>query len=134
MERTLVIIKPDAMERKLMGNIISIYEKEGFHISAIKVLKPSIEIAKTHYTEHKDKPFFNDAVNCITRGEVCAFIIEGDNAIATVRSINGATDPLKAEAGTIRGKYGVSKTENTVHASDSVLSAEREIKLWFPEI
>lgn len=133
MERTLVIIKPDAMERKLMGEIISVYEKKGFHIAALKIIKPSLEIAQNHYVEHKAKPFFGEAVNCITRGEVCLIIIEGDNAIATVRKINGATDPLTAEANTIRGRYGVSKTENTVHASDSIESAEREIKLWFPE-
>lgn len=134
MERTLVIIKPDAMERKLMGEIISIYEKKGFHISALKIKKPSMEIAKTHYAEHKAKPFFKDAVNCITRGEVCVLIIEGNNAITMVRRINGATDPLEADMGTIRGSYGMTKTENTVHASDCVESAEREIAIWFPEL
>lgn len=134
MEKTLVIIKPDAVERKLMGEIISIYEKEGFHIAALKITSPSLEIAQTHYAEHKDKPFFTEAVNCITRGEVCLLILEADNAVNMVRKINGVTDPEVAEANTIRGRYGVSKTENTVHASDSVDSAEREIKLWFPEL
>lgn len=133
MERTLVIIKPDAMERKLMGEIISIYEKKELCISSMKVLKPSLEIAKRHYNEHKDKPFFDEAVNCISRGKVCVLIIEGNNAIAKVRKINGATDPLEAEAGSIRGRYAVSKTENTVHASDCLENAESEIKLWFPE-
>jgi nucleoside-diphosphate kinase len=134
MERTLVIIKPDAMERKLMGEIISIYEKKGLHISSIKIVKPSIGIAEQHYIEHKDKPFFNMLVNYITRGEVCALIVEGSNAVALVRKINGATDPMDADMGTIRGRYAISKTENTVHSSDSAESAEREIKLWFSEL
>jgi len=132
MERALAIIKPDAMERKLMGEIISIYEKKGLHISAARIVKPSRELAETHYGEHRDRPFFAEVVGYITRGEVCALIIEGDNAVNIVRRINGATDPIAAEAGSIRGRYGVSKTENSVHASDSAESAEREIKLWFP--
>ncbi|HYF81550.1 MAG TPA: nucleoside-diphosphate kinase [Clostridia bacterium] len=134
MERTLVIIKPDAKERKLMGEIISIYEKKGLHISSSKIIKPTIEIAKNHYIEHKDKPFFKELINYITRGEVCVLIIEGDNVIAMVRKINGATDPLEADMGTVRGRFAISKTENTVHSSDSVESAEREIKIWFPEL
>jgi nucleoside-diphosphate kinase len=133
MERAMVIIKPDAMERKLMGEIISIYEKKGLHISAAKIVKPSRDLAESHYGEHRDKPFFAEVVRYITRGEVCALIIEGGNAVSIVRRINGATDPITAEAGSIRGRYGVSKTENSVHASDSAESAEREIKLWFPE-
>ena len=134
MERTLVIIKPDAMERKLMGEIISIYEKRGFHISSAKIMKPTIEIARLHYYEHKDKTFFEKLVNYITRGEVCILIIEGDKAISAVRRINGATDPAEAEIGSVRGRYALSKTENTVHSSDSKESAEREIKIWFPEL
>lgn len=134
MEKTLVLIKPDAMERKLMGEIISIYEKKGLHISALKILKPSIKIAESHYVEHKDKPFFKELVNFITRGEVCALIIEADNAINLVRKINGATNPLDADMGSIRGQFAVSKSENAVHSSDSAESVEREIKIWFPEI
>jgi len=134
MERTLVLIKPDAMERKLMGEIISIYEKKGFHISALKIVKPSRELAEEHYAEHKGKPFYERLVNFITRGEVCAMVIEGENVIEAVRKINGATDPLNAEPGTIRGRYALSKSENAVHASDSIQSAEREIKIWFPEL
>lgn len=133
MERAFVIIKPDAMERKLMGELISIYEKKGLHISAARIVKPSRQLAEAHYEEHRDKPFFAEVVRYITRGEVCALIIEGENAISIVRRINGATDPITAEAGSIRGRYGISKTENSVHASDSAESAEREIKLWFPE-
>ena len=134
MERTLVLIKPDAMERKLMGEIITIYENRGLHISSLKIIKPSIEIAKTHYIDHKDKPFYESLVSYITSGEVCALVIEGDNVVTKVRKINGATDPLDADMGTIRGRFAISKSENTVHSSDSVESAEREIKIWFPEI
>lgn len=134
MEKTLVLIKPDAMERKLMGEIISIYEKKGLHISALKIIKPSIEIAESHYIEHKGKLFFKELVNFITRGEVCALIIEADNAIELVRKINGATNPLDADMGSIRGQFAVSKSENAVHSSDCIENAEREMKIWFPEI
>ncbi|MGI5997469.1 MAG: nucleoside-diphosphate kinase [Lutispora sp.] len=134
MERTLVLIKPDAMERKLMGEIISIYEKKGFSISALKIVKPTKEMAEEHYAEHKGKPFYEPLVNFITKGEVCAVVMEGENIIDAVRKLNGATDPLNAEPGTIRGRYALSKSENAVHASDSVESAEREIKIWFPEL
>lgn len=131
MERTLVLIKPDAMERKLMGEIISVYEKKGLHIAALRIVKPTIDIAKKHYNEHKGKPFFQELINFITRGEVCALIIESDNAVEVVRKINGATDPQDADAGTIRGKFALSKSENAVHSSDSVESAVREIAIWF---
>lgn len=122
------------MERKLMGEIISIYEKKGFSISALKIVKPTKEMAEEHYAEHKGKPFYEPLVNFITKGEVCAVVMEGENIIDAVRKLNGATDPLNAEPGTIRGRYALSKSENAVHASDSVESAEREIKIWFPEL
>lgn len=134
MERTLVLIKPDAMERKLMGEVISFYEKSNLHIAAMKIIKASIELAKKHYDEHKEKPFFNELIEYITRGEVCALIIEGENAIEEVRKINGATDPKNAALSTIRGRYALSKSENSVHASDSKESAEREINLWFTKL
>jgi nucleoside-diphosphate kinase len=133
MERSLVLIKPDGVERKLVGQIITIYEKKGLEITSLKIVKPTKEIAEKHYIEHKDKPFFKGLVDYLTRGKVCAIIIEGDNVIKMVRKINGATDPADAETGTIRGQFALSKTENIVHASDSVESAEREIKIWFPE-
>jgi nucleoside-diphosphate kinase len=133
MERSLVLIKPDAVERGLIGQIIAIYERKGLNITALKILKPSREIAEKHYIEHKDKPFFNELVIFLTRGKVCALIIEGDNVVKLVRKINGATDPAEAEMGTIRGQFALSKSENIVHASDSVESAEREIKIWFGE-
>ena len=133
MERTLVLIKPDGVERRLVGQIISIYERKGLEITALKMLEPTKEIAEQHYIEHKDKPFFMELVNFITRGKVCAMIIQGDNVVKTVRKINGATDPAEAEPGSIRGQFALSKSENIVHASDSAESAEREIKIWFPE-
>jgi len=134
MERTLVLIKPDAVERRLTGEIISIYEKKGLHISALKITKPSKETAEEHYAEHTGKPFFDNLVSYITSGEVCALILEGNNVIAMVRKMNGATDPANADAGTIRGQFAISMSENTVHASESMKSAQREIKIWFPEI
>ena len=134
MERTLVLIKPDAVERRLVGKIISIYEEKGLYISAIKIIKPSLEMAKEHYAEHKDMPYFKALTEYITRGNVCALILEGDNAIQVVRKINGATDPLNADVGTIRGRFATSKSENIVHSSDSPENAAREILIWFPEI
>lgn len=131
MERTLVLIKPDAIERKLMGEIISVYEKNNLDIINIKMVKPSVEIAHKQYYEHADKPFFNELVNYIIRGYVCALIIQGDNIIEKVRKINGATDPINAEPKTIRKMFALSKQENSVHGSDSKESAEREIKIWF---
>lgn len=133
MERSLVLVKPDGVERRLMGEIISIYEKKGLNIAALKLIQPTREIAENHYIEHKDKSFFKELVAFLTLGKVCAMIIEGDNVVKMVRKINGATDPAEAELGTIRGRFAVSKSENIVHASDSVESAEREIKIWFPE-
>ena len=132
MERTLVLIKPDAMERKLMGEIISVYEKSYLHITAMKIIRPTIKISEEHYVEHKEKPFFKELIDYITRGEVCALIIEGENAVEEVRRLNGATDPKNAEPSSIRGRFALSKSENSVHASDSRESAEREIKIWFP--
>lgn len=129
----MVLLKPDAMERRLMGQIISIYEQKGLNIIALKIVRPSKDITESHYAEHKDKPFFQGLVNYLTRGKVCALVIEGDNVIKMIRKINGATDPAEAEAGTIRGQFAVSKTENIVHSSDSTESAEREIKIWFAE-
>lgn len=134
MEKTLVLIKPDAMKRNLMGEIISIYQRKGLEITHLKVVQPSPELVKEHYKEHEGKPFFNNLVEFLTSYRVCAFVIEGERVIETVRKLNGATDPLEAELGTIRGKYATYKSYNVVHASDSLESANREIALWFPEI
>ncbi|MGL4849624.1 MAG: nucleoside-diphosphate kinase [Clostridium sp.] len=131
MERSLILIKPDGVEKKVIGKIISIYEKENLEIKELKLLRASEDIAKKHYEEHKEKPFFNDLIQFITRNPICAMIIEGEDAIKKVRELNGDTNPSKAKEGTIRNLYGDSIGENCVHSSDSVESAEREIKIWF---
>ena len=131
MEKTLVLIKPDATERNIIGNIISFYEKGGLKISEIKILKAPIEKAKLHYAEHIGRPYFDELISYITRSPLCALIIEGEDAINKVRQINGNTDPLTADKNTIRGSFGLSKTENSVHASDSPENALKEIGIWF---
>lgn len=131
MERTLVLIKPDATERNIIGKIIDFYEKEGLKITSLKMLKAPAETAELHYSEHKGKPYFDDLISYITRSPLCALVIQGDNAISKVREINGNTDPSKAAPNTIRGTFGVSKTENSVHASDSLENASKEITIWF---
>lgn len=131
MERSLVLIKPDGVEKKVIGRIISFYEENKLNIESLKLINVTEEKAKEHYFEHKEKPFFKDLIQFITRGPVCAMIIAGDNAISKVRDLNGATDPKKAKEGTIRSLYGNSVSENCVHSSDSKESAEREIKIWF---
>lgn len=133
-EKTLVLIKPDGIERKLIGKIINFYEEKNLTISALKMLNASPSIAEQHYIEHKGKSFFNDLISYLTGGKVIAMIIEGENAINLTRKVNGATDPLDADMGSIRGKFGNKKNRNLVHASDSPDSAERELKLWFPEL
>lgn len=133
MEKSLVLIKPDGVEKRLIGKIIKMYEEDGLTISELKMLKVSKELGMKHYEEHKGKEFFNKLINYITRGPVCAMILEGENAINRVRKINGATNPEVAEKGTIRYLYADNMTENCVHASDSNESAERECELWFNE-
>lgn len=131
MERTLVLIKPDAVQRNLIGKIVDKYESSGLKIVAIRMEQITPDFAAKHYEEHIGKPFYNGLVEFITSSPLCAMIIEGDNAISRVREINGATNPEEAEEGTIRKIFAESKSKNCVHASDSKESAEREIKLWF---
>ena len=131
MEKTLVLIKPDAVERNLIGKIISLYEDKGLKVTALKMLKADREISMKHYNEHVGRPYFDNLMSYITRSPLVAMILEGENAIALVRQINGKTNPLEADEGTIRKLYGESKTYNTVHASDSSASATREIEIWF---
>lgn len=131
MERSLVLIKPDGVEKKVIGKIISLYEENGLNISNLKLMKADRSIAEEHYSEHKDKPFFENLVNFITRSPICAMILEGEEAIKRVRELNGSTNPLEAKEGTIRNLYGNSIRENCVHSSDSNESAEREINIWF---
>lgn len=133
MEETLVLIKPDGVKRQICGEILTRYERKGLIIKAMKLLQTPIELAQEHYAEHKDKPFFGELVDFITYGPVLAFVLAGKNAVTSVRTINGATNPVDATPGSIRGDYALTMDSNVVHASDSVDSAAREIHLWFPE-
>ncbi len=133
-EKTLVLVKPDGVKKHVCGEVISRFERKGLSIHAIKMIQVPVELAKKHYAEHEGKGFFNDLIAFITSGPVLAMVIEGENAVAAVRQINGATDPLKAVPGSIRGDFATSIDENIVHASDAPETAEREIGLWFPEL
>ncbi|SJZ31094.1 nucleoside-diphosphate kinase [Selenihalanaerobacter shriftii] len=133
MEKTFFMIKPDGVKRNLVGDVVSRVEKRGLTIKAMKMLQISDELAKKHYAEHVDKPFFSDLEEFITSGPVVAMVVEGPKAIKTVRNMMGATDPFEAKPGTIRGDYALIIDENVVHGSDSAESAEREINLFFNE-
>jgi nucleoside-diphosphate kinase len=130
-ERTFVMVKPDGVQRGLVGEIISRLERKGLKIVAMKMLKIPKELAEEHYAEHKAKPFFSSLVSYITSGPVVAMVVEGKNAVKVVRKLVGATNPSEAEPGTIRGDFGLDLGRNVVHASDSMASAEREIGLFF---
>lgn len=130
-ERTLVIIKPDAVQRGLVGEIVSRFEKRGIKIVAMKMVKVSRELAEKHYGIHRGKPFFEPTVEYITSSPVVAMVLEGINAIDMVRKMMGKTNPQDAEPGTIRGDYGQFIGRNIVHGSDSKETAEFEINLWF---
>lgn len=134
MERTLVLIKPDGVERRLIGEIIGFYERKNLNIIALKMVKADREIAEKHYVEHKGREYFDSLINYITEDKICALVIEGEGVIEVVRKINGDKDPLKADLGSIRGKFSCHKTRNLVHASDSIENANREIGIWFPEL
>ncbi len=133
MERSLVLIKPDAMQRGLAGTIITRLEKQWLKLVAIKMLHLDKALARRHYAIHKDKPFFNSLVDYISSDPIIAAVFEGEGAIAVIRKTMGATDPAKAEAGTIRGDFGVDIEHNSAHGSDSIETAEKEIKLFFSE-
>ncbi len=130
-DRTLVLCKPDAVERRLVGEIISRFERKGLRIAEMRMMAIDEDLAGRHYAEHVDKPFFKDLVTFITRGPVVAMIVEGPEAPAVVRTLMGATNPRQAAPGTIRGDLAVELTENLVHGSDSPESAVREIALFF---
>ena len=133
MERSLVLIKPDAMQRGLAGTIIGRLEEQGLKIVALKMLHLDKALAKRHYAVHKDKPFFDSLVDYISSAPIIAAIFEGKNAVEVIRQAMGATDPAKADAGTIRGDFGLDIGRNTIHGSDSVETAEEEIKPFFTE-
>ncbi|SHK89609.1 nucleoside diphosphate kinase [Pseudonocardia thermophila] len=134
-ERTLVLVKPDGVERGLIGEVISRIERKGLKIVAMDLRMVSQELAAQHYAEHDGKPFFNSLIEFITSGPVVAAVVEGPRAIAAWRQIAGGTDPVeKAAPGSIRGDFGLETQFNLVHGSDSPESAAREIKLWFPNL
>ena len=133
MERSLVLIKPDAMQRGLAGTIISRLEKHGLKLVALKMFHLDKALAERHYAIHTDKPFFEGLVNYISSVPIIAAVFEGEGAVEVIRKLMGATDPAKAEAGTIRGDLGLDIERNTIHGSDSVETAEEEIKLFFSE-
>jgi nucleoside-diphosphate kinase len=130
-ERTLVLIKPDAMRRGLAGEIVRRFEARGLELRDAKLLTVERALAEEHYAEHAEKPFYGELVEFITSGPTLALVLEGEGAIATVRTTMGATNPADAGPGTIRGDLALSMPDNLVHGSDSSESAEREIKLWF---
>ena len=133
MERSLVLIKPDGTQRGLTGTILSQLEKQGLKLVALKMLHLDKTLAQRHYAVHKDKPFFSNLISYIISGPIVAAVFESKQAVETIRKVMGPTDPAKAEAGTIRGDFGVNIEHNTIHGSDSVATAETEIKLFFPE-
>jgi nucleoside-diphosphate kinase len=132
-ERTLVLIKPDAMQRALGGEILARLERRGLGVRAAKLLRVDRELAERHYAEHVEKPFFGELVEFITSAPTLALVLEGESAIGVVRTTMGATNPTNAAPGTIRGDLALAMPDNLVHGSDSPESAEREIALWFPD-
>ena len=133
MEKSLVLIKPDAMQRGLAGTIISRLEKQRLKLAAIKMLHLDKALAKQHYVIHKDKPFFEGLVDYICSAPIIAVVFEGEKAVEVIRKLMGATDPAKAETGTIRGDLGLDIGRNTIHGSDSAETADSEIKLFFSQ-
>jgi nucleoside-diphosphate kinase len=134
MERTLFLIKPDAVERKLTGEILGRMEQRGLTIRAAKLLTVDRALAETHYAEHSEKPFFGELVDFITSAPTLALVLEGESAIPVVRTTMGGTNPVDAAPGTIRGDLALAMPNNLVHGSDSPESAAREIALWFPDL
>jgi nucleoside-diphosphate kinase len=131
MQRTLVVVKPDGVRRGLIGEVVTRLERKKLRIVAMKMMTIDDALARRHYAEHESKPFFGDLISFITSGPVVAMAVEGEEAVSVVRTLMGATDPKKADPGTLRGDFGLEVTENLVHGSDSTDSAERELKLFF---
>ncbi|NMF62127.1 nucleoside-diphosphate kinase [Brasilonema octagenarum] len=133
MERTFLAIKPDGVQRGLVGEIIRRFEEKGFTLVGLKLLKVSQELAQEHYDVHRERPFFAGLVDFITSGPVVGMVWEGEGVVASARKIIGATNPLSAEPGTIRGDLGINIGRNLIHGSDAVETAQREVSLWFKE-
>ena len=132
-ERTLVLVKPDGVSRGLVGEVITRIERKGLTLAALELRTVDRALAEQHYAEHVGKPFFESLLEFITSGPLVAAVVEGERAIEAFRQLAGATDPVKAATGSIRGDHALEVQFNIVHGSDSVDSAQREIKLWFPE-
>jgi nucleoside-diphosphate kinase len=133
MDRTLILVKPDAFERGLTGEIIARFERKGLRIVALKHMTVTEELAKRHYAEHEGKAFFGELVEFITSGPLVAMVLEGDEAVTAARQVIGATNPLEASPGSIRGDFAIAVGQNMVHGSDSPESAKREAELFFPD-
>ncbi|MDD3365573.1 MAG: nucleoside-diphosphate kinase [Syntrophomonas sp.] len=133
MERTFALVKPDGVQRGLVGEVISRFEKKGIKIAAVKLMQITPELAEKHYAEHKGRPFFADLVGFITSGPVAAMVLEGENVISMVRTMMGATNPKDSALGTIRGDFAMTIDKNIIHGSDSPESAVREISIFFKE-
>jgi len=134
MERTLILVKPDAFARGLTGEIIARFERKGLRLAAARLLTVDERLASEHYAEHRERPFFGELVEFITSAPLVALVLEGEHAIAAARQVIGATDPLEAAPGSIRGDLALEVGQNMVHGSDSPESAAREIALWFPDL
>lgn len=133
MERTFIMIKPDGVQRNLVGEVVRRFETKGFTLVGLKFMQVSRELAEKHYDVHKERPFFGGLVDFITSAPVVAMVWEGDGVVAAARKVIGATNPLTAEPGTIRGDYGVSIGRNLIHGSDATETAQTEISLWFSD-
>ena len=134
MERTLILVKPDAFARNLTGEIISRFERKGLRLAALKQIHVTEHLAKQHYAEQEDKPFFGELVDFITSGPLVALVLEGHEAVRAARQVIGATNPLESAPGSIRGDFALEVGRNMVHGSDSAESAAREAGLFFPEL
>ena len=134
MERTLILIKPDAFARGLSGEIVARFERKGLRIVALRHMTVGDDLARRHYAEHEGKPFFGELVEFITSGSILAMVLEGDEAITAARQVIGATNPLEAAPGSIRGDFAIAVGQNIVHGSDSVESGRRETALFFPDL
>jgi nucleoside-diphosphate kinase len=134
MERTLILVKPDAFERNLTGEIIARFERKGLRLVALKLMTMTRELAQQHYAEHEGKPFFEELVSFITSGPLVAMVLEGESVVKAARQVIGATNPLEASPGSIRGDLAISVGQNMVHGSDSPESGQREVGLFFPDL
>jgi nucleoside-diphosphate kinase len=134
MQRTLILVKPDAFSRNLTGEIIARFERKGMRLVALQLMTMDRALAERHYAEHEGKPFFEELVSFITSGPLVAMVLEGEQAVAAARQVIGATNPLEAASGSIRGDFAIEIGQNMVHGSDSSESAEREVALFFQDL